>query len=405
MLGSVYTANSGLLAFSRGLDVVSDNVANLNTPGYKATELQFQDVFYQHLLSGEYQNSFPGAQIGNGGAANLTNVVFSQGDFQETGNETDAAVDGAGFFILREGNETFYTRAGQFEFDDDGYLVARGSDARITGLSSTGELIDITLTGFRSSPPQATSEISFINNLSTGSAQHVIEDVEVYDVLGDSHTLELTFTNNSANTPRSWLIEVRDENDDVIASGGEIRFQGNGSPVEDFNAFTFSFAPEEADASEITLHFGEPDSFSGSTSFSAGANSDLAVESQDGYGIGSLLSTSFDHRGVMQLSYSNGQEEEGARLAMARFENNQALLQIGGGRFIPMEGITGQIGGATELGIGEIKSGTVELSNVELTQQFTDMIIIQRGYQASSQVITVANEMMQQLMGVVQGQR
>lgn len=405
MLGSVYTANSGLMAFSKGLDVISGNVANLNTPGYKATQLMFQDVFYQQTLSGGYQNNFPGTQIGNGSATNLTTMLFAQGEFQSTGNETDAAIDGNGFFVVREGGDTFYTRAGQFEFNDDGYLIVKGTDSRVAGLTASGGFTDINLKGLRSDPPNATAKIDFANNLSTGSAQHVLTDVEVIDAVGDTHNLKITFVNNSINTPRSWLIEIRDQDNKLIDSGGEIRFQGNGSPEDGFNSYTFTFLPEDTDPNEITLYFGEPNSFSFSTSFSAGADSDLAVESNDGHATGTLTSISFDHKGVMQLSYSNDQTEDGARLALARVENVQNLQSIGGGRFIAPEGTVIEIGGASELGIGEILSGSVELSNVELTQQFTDMIIIQRGYQASSQVITVANEMMQQLMGIMQGGR
>lgn len=402
MLGSIYTAQSGLQAFSRGLDTISNNVANLNTPGHKANDLMFQDAFYKYLMSGDYENNFPGAQFGNGVKAELTNIVFTQGELQASGNETDAAIDGNGFFILRERGETYYTRGGQFEFDDDGYLVARGSEARVGGLGAGGGLTDITLNGRRSDPANPTSEIRFVNNLSTGSQQHVIEDVEVFDTVGESHELTFTFINDS---PRVWLVEIRDEDDNLISSGEEIRFAGDGSPEEGWNSITFTFSPADTDPSDITLFFGDPGSLTGATSFSGGSTSDLAVESQDGYGVGSLTGVEFNRDGVLELSYSNGQTHDGPQLALARFENLQRLVQLSGGRFLPQEGQSPQIGAAAQSGLGEIVGGNVELSNVELTQQFTDMIIVQRGYQASSQIVTVANEMIQQLMDMLRAQR
>lgn len=395
MYGSIYTGMSGLLTFSRGLDVISNNVANLNTPGHKGSELLFQDLFYRYNLSGEFNNNTTSSQIGNGVTGEKTRVRFSQGEIRETGNETDAAIDGNGFFVLRDKGETTYTRAGQFEVDEDGYLVAQGSQARVAGYES-GALVDINTSQLRTSLPKATSEIRLVNNLSTGSSEHVVENVEVYDAVGGKHTLKLRFINNSG----LWSVEVRDQQDQLLASGGEIQFQGNGSPQEGANTFVFDFTPNGVATSQVTLNFGEPGSFTGATSFSGGTSSDLAVESQDGYAQGALIRLGFNHDGILTAEYSNGQTQQATRLALAWFEDLQALRALGDGQFMADHDQQPLLDVPNQGVMGEIIEQSVELSNVELTLEFTDLIIMQRGFQGSSQILTVANEMMQQLLDV-----
>ena len=402
MFGSIYTGMSGLTAYSKGLDVISNNVANLNTPGYKGNDLLFQDLFYGFQLSSEFNNDFSGYQVGFGVKADSTSIVFSQGDVRATGEDTDVAVDGSGFFVLQDGGNNYFTRSGQFVFDKDGYLVSRVTGMRVAAIDESGNLTNINITGSRTSAPSATSEIKFTNNLSTGSTRHEIEET-VLDHAGNEHKLKFTFINNSAEEPRSWLVEITDENGDQVGETAEIRFQGNGSPAEDFNALNFTFTPSESDPMDITLKFGEPGSFTGVTSFSGGTQSDMAVAEKDGAGPGALTGIEFDREGLFKIKYSNGTEVEGARLALASFQDLQALQQIGDGLFLAQDNNKATISVATKDGLGEIAGGSIELSNVELTQQFTDLIIVQRGYQASSQILTVANEMMQQLMQTVGG--
>lgn len=398
MLSTIYTSMTGLLGFSKGLDVISSNVANVNTPGYKGTELTFRDIFYGFDLQGESNGTLYGSWIGHGVSAELTSVSYSQGDFRETKNDTDAAIDGKGFFVIEQDGEYVYTRAGQFDFDDDGVLVTRDGKHRVMGLAADGTLQSLTLEGLQTQPATPTAEMRFIGNLSLGASQHVLNNVEVIDSLGAKQTLTVRFRNNSANTPRSWTIEVRDTQNELIATGGEIRFQGNGSPLADFNTFSFDYTAPNAAAQKITLFFGSPDSFSNATSFSGGATSDLAVERHDGRVQGSLLSVTFNDRGQLVAKYSNDETEEGGRLALATFNDMQRLRQMEGGMFRAQADQQRTLGYAGDNSLGRVVAGKVELSNIELSQQFTDMIIVQRGYQASSQVMNVANEMVQQLL-------
>lgn len=398
MLSTIYTSLTGLQGFSKGLDVISSNVANVNTPGYKGTELTFRDIFYGFDLQSEANGTLYGSWIGHGVSADLTSVRYNQGDFRDTKNDTDAAIDGKGFFVVLKDGEYVYTRAGQFDFNDQGVLVTRDGQHEVMGLAEDGSLQRITLDGLQTQPAKPTAEVRFIGNLSLGASQHVLNNVEVIDSLGAKQALTVRFRNNSTNTPRSWTIEVRNAQNELIATGGEIRFQGNGSPLADFNTFAFDYTAPNATAQHIALFFGAADSFSNATSFSGGATSDLAVERQDGHVQGALMNVTFNDRGQLVAKYSNDETKEGARLAIATFNDMQRLRQMEGGMFHAQADQQRTLGRAGEGALGRIVAGKVELSNVELSQQFTDMIIVQRGYQASSQVLNVANEMVQQLL-------
>lgn len=397
MFGSIYTGMSGLTAYSKGLDVISNNVANLNTPGYKGSDLVFQDLFYGYQLSGELNKNLADMQIGKGVATERTSIAFSQGELRETGRDTDASIDGQGFFILRSGDSSYYTRSGRFEFDDEGYLVASGVGYRLAAFDADGKLADISIKGLESSAPSPSTKVSFTNNLSTGSTKHEL-DVQVIDTAGNPHTLKVTLVNNNEVTPRSWIIEVQDKDGNTIGEPGEIRFQGNGSPEAEFNKYEFTYSPDESDPMDLVFEFGEPDSFTGVTSFSGGSQSNMAVREVDGAGQGGIVEMGFDRDGVFNIQYSNGEQYTGPTLAVAGFQNLQHLQQLGSGLFITNQTVEPLITAANQNGMGEIVGKSIELSNVELTQQFTDLIIVQRGYQASSQILTVANEMLQQLL-------
>jgi len=402
MFGAIYTGMSGLTAYSKGLNVISNNIANLNTPGFKGNDLLFQDLFYGYQLSGEFNNNFTKFQFGGGVKADSTTIVYRQGDIHSTGNDTDVAIDGLGFFVLKDGNKSYFTRSGQFTFDKDGYLVMKNLGYRVLAMDEHGKQTYININGYRTVPPTATSEISFTNNLSTGSTKHTL-DVNVLDSAGNSHKLTFTFTNNNATEARSWLVDITDESGTAVGTTSEIKFQGNGSPAEGFNTFSFDFTPQNADSMKINVNFGNPDSFTGVTSFSGGTTSDMSVSKVNGNDKGSITSIQFDREGTLQFKYSNGADKTGAKLALANFRDLQALQEIGNALFLARDDNNMTLSVGTKDGLGQIKGGNLEFSNVELTQQFSDLIIVQRGYQASSQILTVSNEMLQQLLQSVSG--
>jgi flagellar hook protein FlgE len=397
MFESIYVGLSGLASFSRNLTVIGNNVSNLNSPGFKATQLQFADLMYAHLGLGGGGSGDP-MQVGSGVNTGGTRVLFKQGALRETGSQTDVAVQGNGFFVLRAADgKTTYTRDGSFEFGADGMLTARANGARVGALVGGG-LQDVSVAGLRATPGRPTSTVRLIDNLSSGDTTHELT-VAVFDAAGTNRDVKLAFTNNSTVTPRSWLLKVSDAAGNEL-SNGEIRFNGDGSPAEGFNSHKFTLQPTGVAPTEITLQFGDPNSFSGTTNFSAGTESTLRLGSQDGFASGSLTEAKFDAEGVLVASYSNGQSSRGPRLALAFFESPQELEVTGAGVFENRTDQRVTLGNPRSSLFGSVTGGSVESANVDLAQQFSELIVTQRGYQASSQVITAANEMIQQLFDI-----
>lgn len=403
MLQALFSGLSGLLSFSKGLSVISNNVANLNTPGFKGSQLQFEDLFYQYQGNAQNGDGQGALQVGNGVTTNSTQTSFKAGDMRQTGNPLDAAIDGYGFFILRDGGQTFYTRSGQFKIDGDGYIVDKNNGARLASGASGSLLQDINITPFKTEPAKATSQVQIGGNLNrdtAASGSYSLQNIDVYDAVGTDHKLTAKFVNNSGTVAGSWLVDLSDAQGNSVGSG-EIRFNGDGSLASGYNTVTFSYAPGGAPSTSVTLDFGSPNTFTNTTSFSG--QSKLSVRSQNGYAAGALTNTTFDSQGYVTMTYSNGQSAKHQRLALAWFNDLQSLKLQGGGLFVNANDQPVEVGSPSAGIMGKIVPQKVELSNVKLTEQFTDMIVIQRGYQASSQVISVSNQMMQQLLGIRSG--
>lgn len=395
MLDSIYIGMSGLINFSRGLSNISNNVANLNTPGYKGSQLEFHDLFYRYSYSGSNdQQSTPYAQ-GAGVKTGATSLRFTQGEFRQTGNDLDVAINGNGFFVLRKDGDTFYTRNGQFSFDDAGFLVNGDDKARVAS-NSGGGFADINISGKRSNSANATTKVEFANSLSVGSTTYSVPNITVYDSLGGQHTMTLDFVNNTATTPGSWTFTLKEGTTTI--STGEVRYSGTGAPQAGFESTVVAYTPTNgANPQSIMLDFSRTTQFSSSSST-------MSTASQNGYAAGFLSRTSFDQDGYLVLTYSNGQIIKDQRLGIAWFDNLNALRQEGSNRFSMFGEAQRIVGSPGESTFGALRTGGIELSNVELSQEFSELIIVQRGYQASSQVISAANEMIQQL-GEIKGRR
>lgn len=390
MLETLYVGMTGLDSYAKGLNVISNNVANLNTTGFKGSQLQFSDLYYKNNDAGLGAGD-PQQQIGGGVGTGGTFLNFQQGEARQTGGDLDLLIDGPGLFVLRKEGQTTYTRAGQFQFDEDGFIVDKANGARVAGLANGDQLTDLSITGLRASPPKASSQVKLNGNLSTGDAQHVISNVTVYDTLGTATVLKLTLDNNNAVTPRSWKVTAT-TNDGTVVGSGEVRFE-NGKPALGFDSVALNLTPKDGQSVAFKLDFSVD-----VTSFAGGTDSTLSVASQDGYAAGSLVKASFDGDGNFVTTYSNGQVEKHGRLALAWFSSTDALEQVGGNQFVNRFGQEPNVGQPGQAEFGKIVARSLEMSNVDLSQQFSEMIITQRGYQASSQIITTANEMIQQLL-------
>jgi flagellar hook protein FlgE len=392
MLDSIYIGMSGLNSYAEGLRVISNNAANLNTPGFKSASLQFGDMFY--TTSGT-DGSLNG-QTGFGVQTFGTSLNFKQGDMQQTGNSLDLGVDGQGLFTVRDDQGNLhYTRDGQFTFNADGLLVDKTDKAQVVGVDTNGAQSTFTLNGFRSNAAKATTKVSFNGNISSTQTTVSVGTVTVLDATGGSHTLSLTLTNNQATKAGEWTVSIKDGTTEV--GTGTLEFP-NGQIDASTSTITLSYQPANHAAQSIALDFS-----SDVTSFASGTSSTLAQTTQDGIAAGTLTGVSFDAAGTIVYAYSNGQTTNGNHLQLARFDTINAVKSDGANEFDMTNAALWHTGIAGDQGFGAIKSGVVEVSNVDLSQEFSELVIMQRGYQASSQVVSTANEMLQQLFSMSGG--
>lgn len=386
MFDSIRIGTSGLIGFSRGLQTISNNVANLNTPGFKGSNTQFS-AFFSNGGNSAFSGQ-AGGQIGSGLGVMPSVINFSQGQINQTGSNLDAAINGAGFFVLRStSGQVLYTRNGQFKFDDKGILVNANGD-HVQALNAQGVLQDISLTGLRTNSASATSTINMNGSLSTADLNKTVGGVTVTDGAGGTHTLSVKFQNNTSVTPGSWLVTITDGATTV--GTGEVRFN-SGLLDPAFSNVSFTYSPAGVAAMPLTLTLD-----SSATSSTTGASS-LAVSTINGFGTGDLTQTVFDTDGHLVLKYSNGQISKNQVLALATFSSVNDLTEVNGNNFtsINQQGVTLSV---AKTGISSISPDSTEASNVDLSKEFSEIIITQRGYQAASELISTANQMLDTLI-------
>lgn len=390
MLESIHVGMTGLLGYSQGLRVIANNTANINTPGYKSSSLQFTDLFYSTSAGGSGGNS---SQMGYGLGTAGTSLNFKQGDLRQTGNALDMAVDGQGLFTLKdEAGNIHYSRAGQFEFNADGVLVNRADGAKVMGRDAFGNQTELSIAGQRTAAGKATANVKFSGNLSSTVTEQIVGSVKVIDGAGGEHILSVKFTNTGATTAGSWQVDLMEGT--TVVGTGQIIFS-DGRPVPANAKVAITYTPGGMAAIPLVLDFSAD-----VTSFASGNLSTLGMASQDGYGPGALSNVSFDAQGVMVLAYSNGQTVKGSKLLLGRFDTLEAVTSVGDNQFDATDSNAWHAGVAGDGAFGSIRAGMVEISNVNLSQEFSDLVVMQRGYQASSQVISTANEMLQELFSM-----
>jgi len=392
MLESIFVGMSGLMGYSHGLRVIANNTANLNTPGFKGSSLQFADMFYSNSsLSGNGAGSNR-TQLGYGLNTYSTSLNFKQGELRQTGNDLDVAVDGQGLFILKDKEGGIhYTRAGQFEFDSNGVLVNRTDGSKVVGVDADNNPVDITLMGLRTNPAKATTAVTFNGNLSSTETSKTLADVKVIDASGGEHSLTLKFTKTTAALT-AWTLTVTDGTTTV--GTGTIAFT-DGKPQADSAKVSMTYSPTGQAAMPLVFDFSTE-----VTSFAAGTTSTLALTKQDGVSAGSMSKLAFDDKGFLVVTYSNGETAKGARFALARFDSVDAVGSTGDNQFEALDSQDWHTGVAGTDAFGSVRSGVIEISNVDLSQEFSDLVIMQRGYQASSQIISTANDMLQELFSM-----
>ena len=424
------TGLSGLSVHARAVEVVANNLANLNTVGFKGSRSDFRDLFYQQIGQ---SRSGVAAQVGIGAAPITVSRRFEQGAIQSTGGLLDAAVQGEGFFIVEDGPLTLYTRAGNFQLNQDqelvtlnGALVQGWVRDRVTGTVNTNlPRTSITLQGNDRIEPTATTTISVNANLQTGSTQPFARPIEIFDSLGAPHILTLTFTpatptgtnsaafTVSATLPANEVIDlstnlqpVADPN--VVVGSVVIEFDQNGalattsptSAVLDMAGTTPAYAYVNG-AAPMNVTWNFLDDLNQPRITSVAAASAVTDLSQNGSGSAELVSISVSDGGQINGLYSDGRSQRLAQLALARFTNAQALQAVGNNNFVRTAAAGEALEGtANSGGLGSIVGLSLETSNVDIAKEFTDLLTYQRGFQANSRVITTADELNQEALNL-----
>lgn len=391
MLQAFYNGMSGLFAFSKGLDNVSNNVSNMNTPGYRGSDTFFRSI---HGQNGE----------GYGAGIAGTQVRTTAGEVRQTGNDTNVAINGAGFFVLKsEQDEVFFTRAGQFDVDKDGYLIESVTKHQVQGIDAAGNLFSINIKDQRTLAPTPTTKVEMIGALArsgTSDPSHEVGSIKVFDAAGSEQVLTVSFTLQQV-PENSWQVDVKDA-DGVLLQTGQIIFGADGTPLAGFNTVNVPLTANGA-TQQIVLDFGLPGSYNMATQVASGASHTLSAKVVDGSAVAGLSAFSFDEKGVIKFTYTNGEKRDGSQLALADFPDQSELIASAKSVYRAPTNMKPAYGRPGEAQFGDIQGGYLELSNVDLAQEFGDILIIQRGYQASSRVMTVSNEMLEQLYNGTRG--
>jgi len=422
----MYSGVTGLNINSQAMSVIGNNLANTNTIGYKSSRTIFSD-----LLSSSIYGSGGQSQVGRGVGLSIVDSIYSQGTFESTASGTDVAIEGNGFFVLKEpGNDIpFYSRAGSFRFDQNGYLVTP-EGLRVQGKAfdpvNNSELLpndptDIRVANIGLLGAAPTTEITFSTNLNENSAvidpatYPVIDPLVrasytysvssiLYDSLGQEHLLTAYWrlVDDFTNT---WEAAYSVDNDttatplDFSPAAGMV-FDQNGLPPDvtgdgkpDPFTVTINLPPwtNGAADSTVTLNFD-------CTQYDSASS--VIGQSQNGYAPGALTNVAINSQGAVVATYSNGRQINISQLILAKFQNPSGLLLAGANRYTAPAEV-----GAIRIGLpgpelGKIFTNSLEQSNVDMGQEFVNMITTQRGFQANGKIITTVDEMLSDLINL-----
>ena len=388
------------------MDVIGNNIANVNTPGFKRSRVAFHEVLAQlqlgvgRIAGGSGVNP---AYVGRGVHVGAIDQDWTQGSFETTNRGTDLALSGDGFFLASGDDQTFLTRSGNFAFNSDGELVtATGLNIKGWQIGTDGTIdmsqlrnVEVDFLGQSAANPKFTENVMLSGNLGADAAvgESITISTAIYDEQGTAYNAIIEFTKSA--TDNEWGYEIR--YDGAVAPPpfatvtGTVVFGIDGSLTSPATvsltwdvAYVTSGDPITVDLSEITQ-------FSGSTT--------SQVSSQDGYRAGNFAGYSIDVNGILVLNFSNGENQQAFQLALGNVYNPNGLLQLG-------ENLYGLSAASGDLLMGRagfefetsVVAGALEMSNVDLATEFTDMIVTQRGYQASARVVTTSDELLQEIV-------
>ena len=461
MMRSLYSGVSGLQNHQTRMDVIGNNISNVNTNGFKRGRVTFQDMISQQMSGAAKPTDELGGvnpkEVGLGMTVAAIDNIFTQGNLQSTGVTTDLAIKGNGFFILKDGQESFYTRNGAFSLDSNGTLVNPANGMRVQGWMAeevNGQMIvktaatpeDITIPVGSKDPARATTNVNFACNLDKNTPViregASLDDIEkgtwgteqvIYDTYGNEHKLSVSFT-RVPDEPNMWqaVVNVDEENGDFTqtriglgTTDGEqntffVAFDnmgalqyvtdsaGNVSNTEGEIVIQASYTVPESNADEegnphrqtFNINLGTVGSWKDTITQSAQRSSTKAFY-QDGYTMGYLDNFKIDSNGVITGVYTNGTTRTIAQVALATFTNDRGLEKAGDNTFVESNNSgMARIGESGVAGRGSLMSGALEMSNVDLSEQLTDMIVTQRGFQSNAKTIQTADTLLETVLSL-----
>ena len=461
MMRSLFSGVSGMQNHQTRMDVIGNNVANVNTTGFKRGRVNFQDLISQQLSGAARPTEEVGGinpkEVGLGMMVASIDTIHTQGALQSTGVNTDIAIQGGGFFVLKSGEKSFYTRAGAFGVDRDGTLVNPANGMRVQGwmaqdvagarvINTSGQTEDLIIPVGQKIDAKETTTVNYACNLDKrlptlaedANEADVLRsswatEFKIYDNFGQTHELNMTFA-RIPDTVNQWRATV--VIDPTNEEGTNTRVGINGTDGRE-NTFIVSFDnnghlatvtdtagnatapqgqvlvsasydvvganPDEAGnvtRHEFSINLGEIGT-SRNTITQFAEKSTTKAYSQDGYNMGYLENFKIDQSGVITGVYSNGISRDIGQLAMAGFANQGGLEKAGENTYI--ESNNSGVANITVSGVmgkGKLIAGTLEMSNVDLTDQFTDMIITQRGFQAGAKTIQTSDTMLETVLNL-----
>jgi flagellar hook protein FlgE len=414
-----YTSLSGMVAANYGLQNTSNNIANMQSKGFKRSE-----VFYASLNHGSEHNF-----LGGGVAVGGHTLNFEQGNYLNTDNPADLAIVGQGFFIIKLKNgELRYSRDGEFTFNKQGLLIDKLSGGLVQGYNSQGALVSINQFGAKQSLGKPTHLINLAGEwiiIELEKDPNKPEDpspfkskfetvqfnvAEVFDAQGKAHTIHLTF--ESPSMPGSgknpfenlkWdLLSATCDDAALTFTPQSLEFDSDvsGSPTHNSNTIHLTLNGNQP----LTLNFGEPLSDQSSSVRLYKKNSadhtqtNIAIHDHDGYGLGKQIGFSFDDNGQITYQYDNGQSEEGIHVALALFQDMEhTLVQTDNQQFYAKQTHGLKIGRPNKHGFGTIQSKKLEGANVDTTIEFGNIVVLQRMFQACSQLMDIDKQLLEWL--------
>ena len=458
---SLYAGVSGLQNHQTRMDVIGNNISNVNTYGFKRGRVSFQDMISQQINGAARPTEEVGGvnpkEVGLGMSVASIDTIFTQGNLQTTGVSTDLAIQGNGFFVLKNGDETFYSRAGVFGVDSEGTLVNPANGLRVQGwmaedangrqiVRTSATPTDIVIPVGQKDPPKATENVRYFCNLNKNTpeipenptADQLLEgtwqtEINIYDTYGNAHQVQMNFSKVPGN-PNQWNVSVNVDPDnaeftqtrigfgttDGVANTYTLNFDNTGKllSVADSAGNTsnpegeivlqasYNVADSNADAAgnpyrhTFSLSLGTIGSME-NTITQAASKSTTKANFQDGYKLGYLDNFKIDQSGTITGVYSNGSVRTIGQVAMASFTNQGGLEKKGDNTYAEsINSGMANIGESGTQGKGSMLAGTLEMSNVDLTEQLTDMIVTQRGFESNAKTIQTGDSMLETVINL-----